>query len=76
MATRLAKEAGKIAKTITNNDWEYGQEFEVVELPCPDCGQYIVKGWSMNDHQGKHQHTIYVCTGCDWEGWFVPDPDD
>lgn len=42
-----------------------------VARPCPDCGKITVFGWSIFKN-GQHNHTIYVCTACPWEGWVVP----
>lgn len=52
----------------------------VESLPCPDCGQYRVLCYLLNDEEGKHMHTHYVCTfwgsgqpkECGWHGWSVP----
>ena len=52
----------------------------VESLPCPDCGQYRILCYLLNDEKGKHMHTHYVCTfwgsgqpkACGWHGWTVP----
>ena len=49
-------------------------------LPCPDCGQYRVRGFTLHNERDEHMHTHYVCTfypagtrkACGWHGWFVP----
>lgn len=72
MAVRRAR--GEIAQRIAQQGWNYGAEFEV-SLPCPACNQMAIKGWMLVDDKKRHQHTIYVCINCDWEGWVVPEPD-
>lgn len=52
----------------------------VASLPCPRCGQYRVLGYRLNNEEGSHVHTHYVCTfwssgepkACGWHGWSVP----
>jgi predicted RNA-binding Zn-ribbon protein involved in translation (DUF1610 family) len=54
--------------------------FSLASLPCPQCGQRRIMGYRMDDEQGKHMHTHYVCTfwgtgqtkACGWHGWSVP----
>lgn len=59
-----------------------------VDLPCPDCGQNSLFGYSYRNEKGEHQHTRYVCNfwrsglkedlsgslhkPCNWSGPFVP----
>ncbi len=69
------KATGKIAQTILENGWEYDEsEFPVEDVPCPSCHQTTVAGWMLY-RDGRHEHTIYVCTNCSWEGWSVDSED-
>lgn len=52
----------------------------VKDLPCPRCGEKRILGYRLDNENGEHMHTHYVCTfwasgpdgRCGWSGWFVP----
>lgn len=59
-------------------------EAQIVDLPCPRCGNKKVLCYLLTDEDGQHQHTYYVCTfygrgrraSCGFHGWTVPSERD
>lgn len=47
-----------------------GRTFDV-DVPCPSCARPSLVGVLLVDQDGRHQHTLYVCTlfGCRWQGY-------
>lgn len=69
-----------LARVETPGDVPAGPRTWAATLPCPACGQDSVFGYRLDNEDGEHMHTRYVCAfwrrgatlRCGWSGWSVP----